>query len=119
MKLEVISVHNHGDQTKEYVSIKVNQDANLNYYLLTDTTYTDEAHISNKLRHLFWLPEKAVKKGDFIRIHTGKGTNTNWLNDAKTTTHILYWGLAEAVWNDTGDCALLFEVNTWTTKKAK
>jgi hypothetical protein len=118
MKLELTKVNNRGDQTKEYVSLRVTADANLEYYLLTDTTYTDDTHISNKLRHLYWFSKTAVKKGDFIWLYTGKGTNTNRGNDTQTTTHIFYWNLAEPVWNDDGDCAVLFEVNTWNSKRA-
>lgn len=106
------------DQSKEYVSIKVLEDADLQYYLLTDTTYTDDTHISNKLRHLYWFPTTAVVKGDYVWIYTGKGTNTSRANDAKTTTHILYWGLAESVWNNDGDCAVLFEIKAWKAKRS-
>ena len=118
MKLELIKVNNCGDQTKEYVSLEVVADANLEFYLLTDTTYTDDIHISNKLRHLYWFPKTAVKKGDFVWLDTGKGTNISRGNTAQTRTHIFYWNLAEPVWNDDGDCAVLFEVSAWTTKRA-
>ena len=118
MKLEIVKINNRGDQTQEYVTLRVLEDANLEFCLLTDTTYTDDTHISNKLRHLYWFSQKAVKKGDFVWLYTGKGTNTSRGNDSQTTTHIFYWGLSQPIWNNNADCAVLFEVNAWQTRRS-
>ena len=117
MKLEVQSVHAHGTASQEYVTIKANEDANLKYYILADTTYTGPNAISNKLRHMHWFSPKQVGAGDYVRIYTGRGTNKSVSNQAGTTTHYIYWGLASPVWNDTGDAAVLFEVENWKTTK--
>lgn len=50
-------------------------------------------------------------------LYTKKGQQTELANDKGTRTHVFYWGLERAVWNDTGDCAVLFEVAAWMTKK--
>jgi hypothetical protein len=46
-----------------------------------------------QVRHTF-----SLGGGEFVRIHTGKGT--------KTSTD-RYWGLSWSVWNNTGDTAYL------------
>jgi hypothetical protein len=108
MKLKINSVENKGDLSKEVVWIDVLQDvANYGDHLLCDTTYTENDKISAKLRHLFWLPDGAAAKGDFIAVHTGAGTKSSAKNKKGTMTHNLYWGLKETVWNKDGDCALL------------
>lgn len=119
MKITIHKIENHGDQNKEVVTLKVLQDCNADEYILTDTTYLSETTISNKFRHTFWFNSTAVKKGDFIQLFTGKGMNAAMKNKAQTTTHKFYWGVDHAVWNDTGDGAILFEIADRETKKAR
>lgn len=117
MKLEVVSIHNHGNASQEYVTLRALDDANLIKYLITDTTFLGANAISNKLRHVHWFVFQQVKKGDFVRLYTSRGTNKSLANHAGTTTYDVYWGLSSSVWNDTGDAAVLFEVENWKTTK--
>ncbi len=119
MKLEILSVHNKGGFNDEYVDFKVIDDCDLGYYILADTTYK-EGGISNKLRHVHWFSPQQVKKGDFVRLYTRPkraDDKSSWQNGSNTTTHLLFWGLHAAVWNNTGDGAVLFHLRTWKTTK--
>lgn len=118
MSLELVNIHEKGKQGSEYVELKALEACNLKYYIVTDTTYTSETSISNKLRHMYWFTSKDVAKGDYIFLRTGKGTNTSHANKAGTTTHVFYWGLDKPVWNNTGDGGILFTLKTWSAKKA-
>ena len=118
MSLEFIKIHEKGKQDSEYVELKAIEACNLKYYIITDTTYSSETSISNKLRHMYWFKSKEVEKGDYILLRTGKGENTSHANKAGTTTHIFYWGLGSPVWNNTGDGGILFTLKTWLAKKA-
>lgn len=119
MKIDIQSVSNHGDFDKELVTLTVNADCDAGIHILTDTTYTGEGKVSSLLRHMFWLPDKQVKKGDFIQVYTKAGTNTSHSNKANTTTHVFFWGLKTAVWNNTKDCAVLIEIAEWQHKATK
>lgn len=119
MKIDIKSVSGHGDYDKEFVTLYVNEDCDAGIYILTDTTYTNDGKISALLRHMFWLPDKQVKKGDFIFVHTKKGMNSSFANQAGTTTHSFYWGLKAAVWNNTKDCAVLIAIASWQHKSTK
>lgn len=116
MKISIISIHNQGDQAKEYVWLKADSDIAAWSHILTDTTYTKEGKVSSLLRHMYWIPVSA-KKGDSIFIYTRSGTNSSTENSDKTKTHHCYWGLKIPIWNDDGDCAVLFEIAEWTHKK--
>ena len=117
--LTVHGVEGKGDLDKECVWLQVHDDiASLQYYLLCDTTYTDDNHISNELRHTYWFHNQAVKKGDWVRLMTKNGTYTKASNDKKTTTHTFYWNLGKTVWNKSGDAAVLFDLKTWKTTRA-
>ena len=119
MNVEIISVHNHGNHKEEYVLLRVKADCDIGHYQLCDSTYTKDGNVSNKVRHTYWFPDKPVKKGDLVSLWTKDGTNTTTKNDSGTTVHRFYWGLAKAVWNDDGDCAVLQHVPNWQFFKAK
>lgn len=118
MQLKVIAIENKGNLDKEVVWLEATEACAIQNYLITDTTYTDDEHISNELRHVFWFPTKNIANGDLIALRTKDGTNTAVANDRKTTTHTYYWKLGRTVWNKDGDCAVLFHLNNWRTTKA-
>jgi hypothetical protein len=118
MKVKIISVHNQGDYDEEYVLMEVKESCNIGKYILADSTYTDAGHVSNKVRHTFWIPDKDVEKGDLVSVRTKTGTDTTIIKASGTRVHRFYWGLKTAVWNNDGDCAVLFELNTWQLFKA-
>lgn len=117
MKLKIRSIHGHGKATEEYVIIDVLSDSDAKYYMIADTTYTQSGGISNKVRHTHWFYPTDLKKGDVLVLHTGPGTDRSDKQTNGVTYHQRFWGLKSAVWNDDGDGALLFEINTWKTTK--
>jgi len=119
MKVKIISIHNQGNYENEYVLMRVQEDCNIGYYILADSTYTSDDKVSNKLRHTFWIPHKEVKKGDLVSVWTTTGSNTTVKNDNGETIHRFFWGLKMSVWNDEGDCAVLFELTSWQFFRAK
>lgn len=119
MDIELQAIKSHGDYDKEYVTLKVLSDCDSGGFLLADTTYNDDDTVSARLRHLFWLPSKEVSEGDFIRVFTRAGDDREYGNDKGTTTHVFYWGLRAAVWNDNGDCAVLFQATEWEFRRVK
>ena len=119
MNLEIISIHNHGDQTKEYVDLKATEDCDIGHYLLADTTYTKTNLVSNKLRHIYWLPDKPIQKGEFVRIFTRTGTGEKITTPNGSIVHTIFWGLKTPIWNDAGDSAVLMHIDSWSHFKVK
>lgn len=117
MKIEIVQILDRAVANKERLWLKVLADTDLQYFIVFDTTYTSDTSISNLQRHAYWFAPKPVKTGDYVVLHTKEGTPSQQTNKNGTTTHYLFWGLKNTVWNDTGDCAVLFEVNFWQTSK--
>lgn len=118
-RLDIFSIEFKGELDKECIWFDVKEDiASLKFYLVTDTTYTDPSHTSNELRHLFWFPDIAVRKGDYIKLLTKTGSRTSSTNKRRTTTHLLFWGLGHTVWNKAGDCAVLIKAESWKLRRA-
>lgn len=117
MKLQIVRLVDRGIPGKECLYLRALTDANLSFYVVFDTTYLSLDAISNEQRHAYWFPDTLVRAGDHIVLYTGVGTNTTTRNPDTSTNHFFYWGIAHTIWNNTGDCAVLFEVNTWETSR--
>lgn len=118
MKLKVIAVQGQGILEKEAVWLEALEQCSIEKYIICDTTYTDDRHISNEVRHAFWFPPNAIAKGDLVALWTKSGTNGPVRNDRQTTTHQYYRNLGRTVWNKDGDCAVLFHLLDWVTTRA-
>lgn len=117
MKLQIVGLVDRGKGRMERLQLRAVTDANLSFYIVFDTTYTSPTAISNKQRHAFWFPATQVRAGDHIVLYTGPGQPSANRNPDGTTSHFFFWGLEKTVWNNTGDCAVLFEVNTWQASR--
>ncbi len=117
-KLSIHSVDDKGTLDKECLWLEVLEDIfHLEFFLVCDTTFKDDQHISNELRHMFWFPKHVVKKGDWVRLFTKNGVAQTTDNNRNTKTHNFYWNLGKTVWNKGGDAAVVFEVAEWTSKR--
>lgn len=119
MKIQIDQIVDHSTLNSERVLISVIQDTDLKYYIIADTTYTSAENISNKLRHMYWFAPKSVKAGDKVELYTKVGTSSQIDIGNGNTKYIIYWGLGASVWNNDGDAAILFHVDSWKTTKAK
>lgn len=117
MKLDIIKILDKGIANQERLWMKVLSNTNLMYFVVFDTSYITPTAISNLPRHAYWCQQKEVKAGDYVVLFTKPGTPSEQRNSDGSTTHFLFWGLANTIWNNAGDCAVLFEVNLWQTSK--
>jgi len=118
MKIEIVKILDRGTANKERLWLRVLQDTNLQFFIVFDTTYTSTISISNLQRHAYWFYPKDVKAGDNVILHTKQGIPSESKDTSGTTNHYVFWGLDKTIWNNTGDCAVLFEINTWQTSQA-
>ncbi|MEK6408821.1 MAG: hypothetical protein AABN34_18010 [Acidobacteriota bacterium] len=117
MKVEIVQIADRGKPSNERIHLRVLVNTNMQYYIIFDSTYTSPNAISNKQRHAFWFPPHPVRAGDNVILVTGVGTQRHEPNTQGGTNHFFFWGLDRTIWNNTGDCAVLFEVSTWQASK--
>ena len=80
MNLKVHSIDGKGKLENEVIWIDVVEAVDdLSNFLICDTTYTDDNHISNELRNVYWFPKKSVKKQMKPRINGGIHPIHLWL----------------------------------------
>lgn len=116
MDLSIKYIRDAGNNKLERIVLKVREDCNVGDFMIMDTTY-DGDHISNKLRHTYWFPDKAVKKGDLVILYSKEGKISEKINPSENTSHFFYWNLKETVWNKDEDCAVLFSISEYETKE--
>lgn len=117
MKLRILYVKESGNLQQERVVLKVLSNTDIGNYVVCDTTYHDDDSVSNKLRHIFWFPDKVVNKGDYIALYTKPGADREFENKSKTITHSFHWGIEKSIWNKDGDGAVVFLISEWIAKK--
>lgn len=115
MNLEILSIKEHGDATKEYVMLYANATIDLGNYAIVDTTFNKKGNVSNVMRHYYRFPKGyIVKKGECVSLWTCKGTDKGGLKTTLgTPLHRFFWGSSAAIWNDDNiDVAELLHVKT-------
>jgi hypothetical protein len=115
MRVKLQKILDRGVPNKERLWLKVLQDTDMRYYIVFDTRYISQKSISTFPAHTYWFGPKIVSSGDNVVLGTYKGTYNSKQNTDGTTTHYYYWGNENTIWNNEGDCAVLFEISSWET----
>lgn len=121
-ELQILSVENDSDPSKEIARVKVVSAGSAGGYAIVDNTFDEEEEPSNEFRNIFIFPAIEVGVKDFIRVYTGEGSYSKNPNNAGGFIHQLYWNSDRCVWNDKeGDEATLikFSVVNRVTVPAK
>lgn len=81
---------------------RTNASLNAEYILLRNTSGVAKVitgwTLRDKQNHVYKFPTTRLNPGQYITVHTGRGTN----NAAHR-----YWGSGNYIWNNTGDAAYL------------
>lgn len=118
MNATIVKIFDRGIVNKECLAIKISANTDLKYFLVLSTKYATPESLNPKPVATFWFGPKLVKTGDFIFLYTGTGNASQSLSkDGLSTNYFFYWNQPKTLWNNTGDCAVLFEVNSWETSK--
>lgn len=109
MHLQILKVRDAGDLENERIILKANKACEISWYILFDNTYDEAGNISNLWRHVYIFPKIQLNEGDFVWLYTKCGKDSSRGNNSNTTTHLLYWGLDETIWNKEKDAAHLIK----------
>ena len=117
MELEIHSIENKGKLSDEFVWLKATADCELGHFMVADTTYINETTPSNEVRFTHWFYGQKLKKGEWVQLRTGTGTDRSYTDEKGLKVYVRHWQLGRTVWNKDGDCAILFKHATWKMKK--
>lgn len=119
MSLTITNLQKDGDAKKEYILLKATENVNIGGYAIIDKTFNKDGNVSNVHKHFYRFPSKTVRKGEYVSLRTGKGTNTVDTLEDGSTVHRFFWGSDAAFWNDNDvEQAELLKVETVAKKAA-
>ena len=93
-ELRAVSGQAPDDPNQEWVRIAVHPNRELDQLVMTGWT------LRNNAGAIYAFPEVVLHRGQPLTVYSGRGTP-----DATR----MYWGRTTPVWDDTGDCARLFD----------
>src|SRR2546430_16625834 len=117
MRLQIIQIAERGVPNLERLYLRVLADTNLVNYAVLATTYLNPSSISNQPRHTYWFAPQPVRAGDNVILYSGSGIQQSAITPSGSSNHFYYWNLPKTAWGQTGECAVLFELNEWQTSK--
>lgn len=118
MTLELRSILNRGDLTKERLTFRVTSNSDVGDYVVLQVDDID-GDVSTDIRHAFWFNYKAVNKGDIVVLYTRQGNQSTKPLKDQGNAHFFFWDLAAPIWNDNDRAAVLLEAPRWTSKSVR
>jgi hypothetical protein len=113
MRISEAKFREAGILEKERLVFQVLQDDDIGRYAVFHTRLLRGEAVSSTVRHTFWFPDRAVKKGDVVVLYTKSGTSSEKANDDNTTSYFFYWNVSTPLWNVKGECAVLVSIERW------
>ena len=114
MNLSFVRI-DRGGLDRERLVLKASADTDLGNYVIFVTRHINDDDIASAPVSVLWLPDRNLKRGDFVRVNTRAGTTSQTKNRSGTMTHEIYWGQRESVWSDPTRRPTLLEINEWGT----
>jgi hypothetical protein len=115
MKISIVGILDRGVPNQERLHLRSLADVSLSSYAVFDTGYLNPGRISNFPKNVYWFAPKNIKAGDSVVVYTNAGVNSSTPNIDGTTTYFFHWGKSTILWSAPGSCAVVWELNDWTT----
>lgn len=113
MRIQIVSIAERGVANRERLHLRALAEVELNRFAVLANRYLSPASLATGGLLAFWFPPVVVKPGDSVILFSGSGAYSTSRAPDGTTNHFFYWGLQRTVWNRTGDCAVLVELESW------
>lgn len=115
MNIEILGVKEKGNKNKERIVFKALSDLDIGYYMVFFTEKLEENAFNGNAKHVFWLPNKEIKKGDLVVLYTKHGKESEKTNLNGDTSYFYYVGLENPFFNNSIKVPALIEVKAWIT----
>ena len=111
------AIANAGDLTRERVVFQATEDLDLSSVaIFCCRTSSSGGPIGWSLPAAFWLPNKRIKKDDFVVLYTKSGKNREKAEDNGQTSYFYYWTKNEPVWVG-ATVPVVVKLTTWKYPK--
>jgi hypothetical protein len=117
MNISIKYIREPGSREHERVVLEVTERDDVGRYILARSSLTSDRSISSDLQDVYWLPDQKVEAGDLVVIYTKSGRNKSKQNRDGSSSHFLYWGLPDPMWNERNAVPVLFCIEDWQHRR--
>ncbi|MBF0450086.1 MAG: hypothetical protein HQK75_05245 [Candidatus Magnetomorum sp.] len=115
MKVRIENISDFNNLDKECVVLVASEDTNIGGYLIFCVTI-DGKHLDNKVKNVFWFPDKKVKAGDYIVLFSKAGADREKQLKKGGKAYHFFWGNDSSVWDNNQKAAVLLHADEWKTQ---
>jgi hypothetical protein len=115
MKLEIQSVADKGNFSKERLILRAKAVADIGDYVLIQAGYSDGG-VNTSIHNTYWFPYKDIGIGDLVVLYTKSGKENEKELKGGRKAHFFYWGLDREIWSFNNKAPVLMHAPEWTSK---
>lgn len=114
MRLEITSIADTGDVSKERIVMKAVTDLDVGDFAVFKSSVGSTGQEPTAGRKAaYWFPDENVVTGDLVVLYTKRGSRSTKRLDSGGTVYFFYWGKDESQWGDSQSGVVLLEVADW------
>ena len=117
MRVNIKYIRNLGRKDNERVILEVTEQDDIGHYILARSSYTSDKAVSSKLQDIYWLPDQKVQPGDLVVVYTKSGYGRSKQNKDGSSSHFLYWGIDDPIWDEEDSVPVLFCIQDWQQRR--
>ncbi len=117
--LTIKGVQYRGESERERLVLEAVEDDNVGRYAVFAAASGEGGGLTNRVKLVYWFPDKEVSLGDTIVLYTKRGTPKEKRNEDGSMSHFFYWDRTEPAWDEPGLYAVVFESEDWFARMAE
>jgi hypothetical protein len=106
-------VANAGDLDQERVAFRATEDLDLTRICIFCCQVSQKGVPQGwDLPAAYWLPNKTIKKGDYVVLYTKEGNRREKLSEDGPSSYFYYWNRSNSLWSHK-TIPVIVKVDTW------
>ena len=115
MKVQIQSVADRGDLSRERLVMRVRQDVDIGDFILIRTGFEDD-EVTTDVSNAFWFPYQRLRAGDLVVVYSKQGIDRRKQLDDGHKAYFFYWHQDSSLWNDEHVAPVLLYAPQWASK---
>lgn len=112
MKLQLRSIIQPGELSKERLTLKALADLDVGDYMVAQSGYRKGAPTTH-FYHTLWFPFKRISKGDLVVVYTKEGSERDREISSGNIAHFFYLDLDKPIWDYKDRGAIVLYAPSW------
>jgi hypothetical protein len=115
MRITGLTIADRGIPNRERVYFSLLVPGNLVNYGVFQTVKVNAGQVRALPSLAFWFTDRIAQAGDGVILYTCPGSDLKHLRPDGKANHFFYWGQKKTIFNNADACAVVFQIEDWTT----